>query len=426
MFFPLGTEVRLRRPTLVTYVLMALCVFAFIGQEYMNARTDWSGAGAMSFEPPGYYRFMLYGTEGSIERVLREFAEATSGERDVVFLNTSRWYQYITYQFLHGGWLHLGGNLLFLFVFGPPVEDRLRRSGFLAFYLLGGVIAGLAHGALQVETVHYDGIDYRTVAPVLGASGSIAAVTGAYLVLFPLAPVRVLTIIPLFGRSFIKGWVFVLISVAFDLFFVSFGVRNGVANFAHLGGYLGGAAIAMLLLWRNVIARQPYDLFSMARQAHRRRQYRELVAKGPAASPYVKEAAMKRQAVAKAKADPHGEVRREIVSLSSRDAPAAAEKYLELLREDEKCVLTRDAQLAIANALFQKGDHQNAMEAYERFLDKYPDDREADQTRLMGAMIATRQLNDPVGATKLLDAIDREYLDESLAGLYETLREELS
>lgn len=423
MFFPLGTEVRLRRPTLVTYVLMALCVFAFVGQQYMDARADEHWQSIDTAKPPAYEGFVLYGSDKSwIEQWADLGEDATDGD-GVATLNRARWYQFITYQFLHGGWWHLGGNMLFLFVFGPPVEDRLRRGGFLVFYLLGGVLAGVAHGMLQVKTQHIAGVDVRLISPVMGASGSIAAVTGAYLVLFPLASVR---LISFFGAFALSGWVFVLLSVAYDLFFVSLGVNHGVAHFAHLGGYLGGAGIAMLLLWQKVIERQPYDLFSMAKQAHRRRQYRELVSKGPASSPYVKDAGEQQYVSVRTRTDPHGEARREVVALASKEPSSAADRYLELLRVDEKCVLTRDTQLAIANALYQRGDHQNAMEAYERFLEKYPGDREADQTRLMAAMIATRQLNDPVGATKLLDAIDVEYLDEGLRGLHDTLREELS
>src|SRR2546423_249978 len=89
-------------------------------------------------------------------------------------------------MFLHGGLLHLGGNMLFLWVFGNNIEDRMGSLGYLLFYLAGGLAAMVAHVALQ---------PYSTV-PVVGASGAIAAVMGAYLVLFP--NVRILSIVPVF------------------------------------------------------------------------------------------------------------------------------------------------------------------------------------------------------------------------------------
>ncbi|MAX23203.1 MAG: rhomboid family intramembrane serine protease, partial [Phycisphaeraceae bacterium] len=81
-------------------------------------------------------------------------------------------FQFVTYQFLHQDIYHIGGNMIFLWTFGNNVEDRLGKIGYLFFYLAGGIIAGLGHCLGEVS-------------PVLGASGSVAAVTGAFLVLFP-------------------------------------------------------------------------------------------------------------------------------------------------------------------------------------------------------------------------------------------------
>ncbi len=416
MLIPLGTDVRLRRPTLVTYVLMALCVFVFVGQKVSDNRTP-------SNEPPRYYQFMLFSFDDNPDRVMGEFEQQVPGERGVIHLNPGRWYQYVTYQFLHGSWMHLLGNMVFLLVFGPPVEDRFRRFGFLGFYLFGGILAGVAHGVLETHTESVGGVIYRSVAPVLGASGSIAAVSGAYLVLFPFAHVR---LISLFGMFALPGWMFVCLSIFFDLVFLASGDR-GVAHFAHLGGYGAGAGVAMLLLWRKVLPRETYDLFSMAKQAHRRRTYRALVAKGPSSSPFIKDAAIPRKLALKDHhPDPHSEERRAIASLAPAEPKAATDRYLELSGTDEHCTLARDAQLVVANTLFERGDHENAVEAYERFLKRYPDDRETDQTRLLVAMVCARHLNDPVCATRHLDTLDEAGLPEGLRELAQTIREELS
>ncbi|GAB4520835.1 MAG: hypothetical protein Tsb0013_24310 [Phycisphaerales bacterium] len=414
MLIPLGTDVRLRRPTLVTYVLMAVCVLAFVGQRFADARTA-------DDEPRAYESLILYGFDPEGFDAPPVDAERDGASPAVVTMNPSRPWQFVTYQFLHGGWLHLIGNMVFLLVFGPPVEDRFGRAGFLAFYLLAGAMAGLAHGLLETRTTMQMGTLFRVTPPVIGASGSIAAVSGAYLVMFPKAPVRVFAFLfVFFGRFTLPGWVFVVMGVFFDLVYLGFGDR-GVAHIAHLGGYLTGAGVAMFLLWRKIIDRQPFDLFSMARQAKRRREYKALVTKGPGASPFVKDAGVK----ATDAEDPHAGERRAIAALASTDPAGAADRYLRLSREDPKCVLARDAQLAVANVLYERGDATHAVEAYERFLTRYPDDREADQTRLLIAMLCARTLNDPVCALRHLDAIDDDALPEGLRELASTIREEL-
>ena len=147
-----------------------------------------------------------------------------------------------TSMFMHGGLAHIAGNMLYLWIFGDNVEDALGHGKYLLFYLFGGVVASLAHiltnPASQVPTV--------------GASGAIAAVLGAYLVLYPHS--RVQTIIPLgfFMRitllpaSIVLGLWFVL-----QLFsgFLSLGGPDvgGVAFWAHIGGFVVGVALALLL-----------------------------------------------------------------------------------------------------------------------------------------------------------------------------------
>ncbi|HEY7703144.1 MAG TPA: rhomboid family intramembrane serine protease [Candidatus Limnocylindrales bacterium] len=151
----------------------------------------------------------------------------------------------ITSQFLHGSLIHIGGNLLFLWVFGNNIEDRFGRFRFLAFYLVGGVVAGLTQVA----------IDPASTIPTIGASGAIAATLGAYLVLFPRARVTTAIFLVFFYQLievpaiFVLGFWFIL-----QLFdgLGSLGVTGaqatgGVAFFAHIGGFVFGAAVALLV-----------------------------------------------------------------------------------------------------------------------------------------------------------------------------------
>ena len=139
----------------------------------------------------------------------------------------------LSYQFLHGGWLHLGFNMLFLWVFGDNVEDAMGHGRFLAFYLLCGIIAGLVHGLT----------DTASSVPTLGASGAISGVLGAYVVLYPRANLLVLAfgIIPwrLPALLVIGAW------FAQDLLWGATGsaAADGVAVWAHIGGMIAGAAL---------------------------------------------------------------------------------------------------------------------------------------------------------------------------------------
>ncbi len=137
-------------------------------------------------------------------------------------------------MFLHGGWLHLGGNMLFLWVFGNNVEDKLGWFFYLLLYLVGGAVAMLA----QVAS------DPSSTVPVIGASGAIATVMGAYLVWFPKA--RVLTVILIFFFLPLELPAWLVLTVWFFLQFFT-GSGTGVAWVAHVGGFAFGVVIAALL-----------------------------------------------------------------------------------------------------------------------------------------------------------------------------------
>jgi membrane associated rhomboid family serine protease len=137
-------------------------------------------------------------------------------------------------MFLHAGWLHLGGNMLFLWVFGNNVEDKLGWFFYLVLYLVGGAIALLA----QVVS------DPNSTVPVIGASGAIATVMGAYLVWFPRARVLTIFLIFFFLPFEVPAWI-VLGVWFFMQFFTS--AESGVAWMAHVGGFVFGAIVAALL-----------------------------------------------------------------------------------------------------------------------------------------------------------------------------------
>jgi membrane associated rhomboid family serine protease len=156
--------------------------------------------------------------------------------------------------FLHGGWGHLVGNMLFLWVFGNNIEDSMGPGRFLAFYLLCGVVAAYAHVL----------VDPASPVPTVGASGAISGVMGAYLLLYPRVRVNMLFIFVIFFKVIpVPAWLVLLWWFFVQLFAglpqlssVRPDVSSGVAVWAHIGGFLAGLVLIRLFENRAVVARR--------------------------------------------------------------------------------------------------------------------------------------------------------------------------
>jgi membrane associated rhomboid family serine protease len=159
-------------------------------------------------------------------------------------------------MFLHAGWLHIGGNMLFLWIFGNNVEDKLRPIGYLLFYLASGVVATV----VQVALIH---TGQNAVLPNLGASGAIAGVLGAYLVMFPRRRVLTLVIFFLITVVYIPAWIVLGAWFVLQFFNGVAAVTNqvnaggGVAVWAHIGGFVFGMALAALLFPKERFGARP-------------------------------------------------------------------------------------------------------------------------------------------------------------------------
>ena len=148
-------------------------------------------------------------------------------------------------MFLHGGWLHLIGNMLFLFVFGRSIEDRYGHWKFLVIYFLSGLVAALTH-------IYFNA---GSRVPTIGASGAIAGILGAYLICFPAA--RITTLIPLFfffwrveiPAVLILGYWFLIqfITATYELSNIQSATQGGVAIWAHVGGFVAGMALTLIM-----------------------------------------------------------------------------------------------------------------------------------------------------------------------------------
>ncbi len=161
---------------------------------------------------------------------------------------------FLTSMFLHGGWLHIIGNMWFLYLFGSTVEDYLGHLRFLIFYLLAGIAAGAIFFL----------VDIHSKVPEFGASGAIAGVMGAYLVMFPRA--RILTLIPIFffplflelSAFFFIGYWFLIQLFAGTLSVASHGIQVGVAWWAHVGGFVAGVVLLPIFRKKERSLRKPY------------------------------------------------------------------------------------------------------------------------------------------------------------------------
>jgi membrane associated rhomboid family serine protease len=158
------------------------------------------------------------------------------------------WVTIFTSMFLHGGWMHIIGNMLFLWIFGDNVEDRMGHLNFLIFYLLCGLAATMA----QLFTTSSSNLSV----PNLGASGAIAGVLASYLVMFPRQRVRVLM-----GVWVIPMSAFLVIGLWFGLqvLYVMGNAADGVAYMAHVGGFIAGFVLTFFFRKREGPPQLPYN-----------------------------------------------------------------------------------------------------------------------------------------------------------------------
>jgi membrane associated rhomboid family serine protease len=290
---------------------------------------------------------------------------------------------YFTYAFLHAGVLHLVGNMLFLYIFGNNVCDKLGNFGYLGFYLAGGVFAGIGYVVTLDEPI-----------PMLGASGAVAAVTGAYLVLFPRSTVTVLYFFILIGVFHLPSMWLIAFFFLKDVV-MNFAGESNVAHTAHIGGTVFGVAVCMSLLAVKLLPRDQYDVLALLGRWHKRRQYQSMVRQGY--DPFGHSPARIDPSRPEAPPDPMQvriqDLRAEISeSIAHHKLPKAAQLYRELHSIDAEQVLSRQAQLDVANQLASEQHYPQAADAYEQFLKFYGGDAQGPHVELMLGLIYGRYL----------------------------------
>ena len=210
-------------PPIVTIAIIVLCSLVFLWQQTLP-----EDAARIAVYAYGVVPTVLFGNDSlppGIARIPPELSIVTS-------------------MFMHGGWMHIIGNMLYLWIFGNNIEDTLGHVRFVLFYLLCGVAAALAQSL----------IDTHSEVPMIGASGAIAGVLGAYMVLFPRA--HVLVLVPLgFFTQLLRLPALLVLGFWFVLQFIEGGLmapgeEGGVAYWAHIGGFVAGIVLIFLLRGR--------------------------------------------------------------------------------------------------------------------------------------------------------------------------------
>jgi membrane associated rhomboid family serine protease len=324
--------------------------------------------------------------------------------------NKWQWWQFVTYAFLHGGYMHIIGNMFFLYLFGNNVNDKIGHIGYLGFYLAGAILSGIGHAAANSSSY----------VSTLGASGAVAAVTGAYLVLFPQTIITVLYWFFFIGTWDLPALYFIAFKlVIWDNIIEPRFAPGPIAYSAHLAGYAFGIAAILALLASGLLSSSNFDLWAMVKRWNRRRQYRDAVSGGydPFTGPIgrkpikVKEVKNTSSTVS-GNEDKITELRNEIANrLAQRNPPAAADAYLELMKLDSNLVLPRQHLLDIANQLASDKRTAEAVQPYEQFLTHYSSYEYAEQVELMLGLLYARYLHQPEKAIKHLTAAAEKLSD---------------
>ncbi len=306
--------------------------------------------------------------------------------------------QFFTYQFMHADAMHLLGNMLFLWVFGNGVNGKMGDGPYLLFYLAGGVFAAWGYAVAN------PGVSY-----LLGASGAVAAITTAYLVLFPRSHVTVL--LWFFFIYFIEVPAMLLIGLKIivwdNMIAPNLGQGSNIAYGAHLAGYLFGFAGGLFMLLVRGVARDQFDLLAVWRRWHQRRGWEAATADprkaqyGSVGRPEILDP--RKRAEEDERFERIAALRSKVSdAIEASDVSAAVKLYEELQGVHSSQCMPERQQLDIARHYYAIGQFREAAAAFERCVECYPGSSEAPNLRLLLGIIYARDLQELENADRHL------------------------
>ena len=369
MLLPIRTNVRCYRTPYANYAIIAVNVIVFL-------LTYWPDQQTREFLRPWAQRFIFTPAHPYL-------------------------FQFITYAFLHASILHIFGNMFFLYIFGNNVNDKLGNFGYMCFYLAGAVFSAVGHTLVNST-------------PILGASGAVATVTGAYLVLFPQTLITIVYWFIIIGTIDVPALYFIAFKmIIYDNVIAAYG--GNIAYDAHIAGYTFGIVSSLILLATGLLSSSQFDLWAMLKQWNRRRIYRDAISTGY--DPYTGTGGRKKITAREVKGpgpdEPQIQQLREDIanSIYQRDLQSAAQQYLNLMSLDSEQVLPRQHLLDIANQLASVGEYKEAASVYEKFLAHYANYEHIEQVELMLGIIYSRYLDKPDLALTHLTAAEKKIID---------------
>ena len=360
MLLPIKTDYQSKRIPWVNYSLIATNIFLFIYLYiFKSGRND-------ALYSHYIYKYMLN-------------------------LSAPNFMQFFTSLFLHADWEHLLGNMLFLWVFGNAINDKLGQIGYLIFYLAGGVAASLGYYLLNDSGY------------LIGASGAIAAVTGAYFIMLPRTNVYTILFAIIIMPLEISSLIFIACQVALNIYWTLSAGQSQVAHSAHVAGYLFGMIIAIGLLKIGIIRRDDWDILHLIKRFRQRSKYRKFVknnydpfARSHEIGKNISQVSERMQKNLNLDSNAF-ELYNKINDACRNDNPKqAAELYLQWENlEHADVVLTEKNLLIISNAFTAEQKFESAASCYEQLLEHYPNCDNNAQIRLMLGRVYNAYLNMP-------------------------------
>ena len=227
-FFPFSDENPTKKTPLISWAIILICSLIFLNYSFEES----------------FLQDQIFLTLGMVPSLLFGYSELSDSLKVIPPVLSI-----ITSMFLHGGWMHLIGNMTYLYIFGDNVEEILGRKQFLFFYFFTGICAALAQALF----------DPMSTIPMVGASGAIAGVLGAYLVLFPSAKIKVFFWFIIFFKIF-KIRAFIVLGGWLIFQFISFSGNEvgsgGIAYVAHITGFMSGIILISLLKKNKINVRK--------------------------------------------------------------------------------------------------------------------------------------------------------------------------
>jgi membrane associated rhomboid family serine protease len=394
MLLPIYTDVPVRRTPLVNYVLIGINVSVFVlVSVYFSKSLGW---------------LMVH-------------------ERLMLWAESPRWYQFLTSMFLHAGWWHLLGNMVFLWVFGNALNSKLGHWTYLMFYLACGLIAGVGQVLFQTGAV-------------VGASGAIFGVVAGFVVLFPLSRVTTVYFFFFVGLLELNGLVVVGFFIGLNAFYLMTGQEAGVAYLAHLFGAGFGFVASMTLLMAGAVGRDQFDLLALLRRWRQRAEFRAAMADptnqararyGRVAQPVDDSGRPIQDSLpVSGQAMQIAVLRQQLgEAIAGGAADQAGPLYAQLRSIDPEQALPARQQVELGNYLAAAGQHALAAIAYESLLTHYPTYDSREQIELLLGLIYARYLNNPIRARQYLehcqprlrDPNQRDLCKHELEGINESL-----